>query len=330
MRIVIPAYHAADTILICIRSILRSDFSGEIVVVDDGKNDNLGEQLVAYPVQVIQTKGAIGAAQARNYGATGYTGDILIFIDADVEVEKDTIHLLTNPICQGLSEATVGNYSRNTDGMNFAQKYKQLYISHIYSRRSGYIQNEFWTAIGAIRADIFTELGGFCSAFEPGEDTELGYRLNQKGGRILVVPSAYGKHWKPYTYRSMILNDLRKGIRITSLYLETKEHISTYRHSSRRDILSVALAYALALLLLCCAFLFNPLFVVALLGALVFYVAARADLFAAFKGQGGVFLAQSVLTAFLLDMVRGLCVIVGLYKGAVRNFHRSYSVRGGL
>ena len=313
IRIVIPAHRAANTLPICIEAILRCGFKGEIVVVDDGENGDIYELLSSYPVQILKAEGSIGAAQARNRGASGFAGDILVFVDADVEIEKNTLTSLTAPIRQGLCEATVGNYSCNTSGMNFAQKYKQLYVSFIYSRRVGYIRNEFWTALGAMRADLFNELGGFRSRFEPGEDTELGHRLTKKGGRIVALPKACGKHWKPYTYRSMFVNDLRKGIRITSLYFETGESLSTYRHSSLRDILSVALAYCIV-----ASFLVSweaPFSIAVLPCAFVIYLYTRKDLLIVYKNLGLFFLIKAAFSAFLLDLIRGLSVLIGISKG---------------
>jgi GT2 family glycosyltransferase len=97
--------------------------------------------------------------------------------------------------------------------MNFAGRYKQLYTSSIYNRRGGYLRNEFWTAIGAIAAQIFHRVGGFDAGFPSavGEDTELGCRLSQHGYRTLSIPDAQGRHLHAQTLRRIILNDWRKG-----------------------------------------------------------------------------------------------------------------------
>ena len=63
--------------------------------------------------------------------------------------------------------------------MPFAQRYKSLYLNRVYSRRIGYIRNEYWTAFGAVKTEVFRRLGGFAPSFGSclGEDTELGQRL---------------------------------------------------------------------------------------------------------------------------------------------------------
>ncbi len=327
MRVVIPAYRAANTLPICIQALLRSNLTFEIIVVDDGENGDLRELLSPYPVQVLQGPHQ-GAAKARNRGAANYTGDILVFVDADVEVEPNAIERLTAPIRQRLSEAAVGNYSDDTHGMNFSQKYKQLYVSYIYSRRSGYLRNEFWTALGAVEAGLFAELGGFCSTYEPGEDTELGHRISQSGRRIFAVPEARGRHLKPYTFVKMILNDLRKGICITSLYSNFGERLSSYRHASPRNILAVCLAYFLIIMAVAQWLLPLPEGILLFLAFACAYLIVRSSMLAVYRRQGFIFLVKAVFTAFLLDLVRGLCILVGLSKtltGRLRSRNRGES-----
>lgn len=314
MRVVIPAFRASDTLPQCISALQCSGLPLEITVVDDGENGDLKQILAAFPVQIVTGRDHSGAAAARNRGAAGYTGDILVFVDADVVVEADTIQNLVAPIQQGISEATVGNYSCNTAGLNFFQAYKELYISHIYSRRSGYIPNEFWTAIGAVRADIFFELGGFKLGLGVVEDTELGHRINERGGCILVVPNACGQHLKPYTFKRLVQNDLCKGISISTLYFSIGERVSSYRHASRRDMLAVAIAGACLALSFLTWFLLPWLAAISFIPVWLLYGIARWDLINVYRGPGAAFLIKSLLMMFLLDLVRGVALLIGLGK----------------
>jgi hypothetical protein len=286
MRIVIPAFRAADTLPRCVRAIVRTSppDNREIVVVDDGGNGDIESLLAGLPVSLIHTGGTGSAAIARNTGALDYGGDVLVFIDADVEVAEDAIGQLVAPIASGAADATVGNYGTDISGMSFAQAYKQLYLSRIYSRRAGYIRNHFWTALGAMRASTFKALRGFAPRFKGAcdEDTELGQRLTESGGRILAVPQARARKLKPYSLAGLVRNDLRKGMSTIRLFLGDNVALTDNRHASRRDILAVFFAGACAVLLTTSPWLPWPAGIALPAMTAAVYLVLRADLIRAF------------------------------------------------
>ncbi len=169
IRIVIPAFNACNTIQKSIEAILEAiDFheSWEIVVVDNGQNPDLVHLLVDYPVTILKRDKYHSAAYARNEGAKGFSNGKLIFIDSDVICERDCIKNLIKPLHSNLCNATIGNYSKNIKGLSFSQKYKQLYINHIYDREDSNIKNDFWTAICSVDAKVFNKLNGFNTNFK--------------------------------------------------------------------------------------------------------------------------------------------------------------------
>jgi len=167
VRIIISAFRAERTIRQCVDAIVSSEIKAdyELVVVDDGGSENLAVALAGLPVTIISTGGSGSAAVARNQGAKGFSGRYIIFIDSDVLVLPHCVERLLAPLRTGQADATVGNYSRDVDGLSFAARYKQLYIARVHDRRHGYLKN-FWTAIGAIDAPLFQAFGGFDSAFK--------------------------------------------------------------------------------------------------------------------------------------------------------------------
>jgi len=139
IRVIIPAYNSNKTIEDCVFAIHNSICgynSYEIIIVDNGLNTNLKYLLEEYSVKIIKATEKHSAAYVRNIGAEGFSNGILIFIDSDVVIEKECIEVLVSPIIAGLASATIGNYSKNVDMLNFAQKYKQLYINYIYSKEN--------------------------------------------------------------------------------------------------------------------------------------------------------------------------------------------------
>src|SRR5262249_47803374 len=121
-RVIIPAFNADRTIRQCVTAILDSYVNAEleIVVVDDNGHADLARTLAGLPVVLIATDDCGSAAAARNRGAEWFTGRYLIFIDADVVVDPSCVERLLAPLIAGNAEATVGNYSREVDGLSFA------------------------------------------------------------------------------------------------------------------------------------------------------------------------------------------------------------------
>jgi hypothetical protein len=214
--------------------------------------------------------------------------------------------------------------------MGFAQAYKQLYLSHVYSRRTGYIRNHFWTALGAIRASTFKAVGGFAPRFKGAcdEDTELGQKITRSGGRILAVPQARARNLKPYSLAGLVRNDLRKGMSTIRMFLGKDVALTDNRHASRRDILAVFFACLLALLLICSLWLTWPAGIALPVLAAAGYLALRTDLIRAFWAAGWFLGLRALPVMYALDLVRGFCAgtaLLGLGLRAVRTPFRTVS-----
>ena len=250
VTVVIPAHHADSTIQLCVDAACRSTIRDrlQLTVVDDGGNSQLARRLASYPVTIVTTGGAGSAAYARDLGVRHRESEIVVFLDADVIVESDAIKKLVQPIECGLAHATVGNYSRRLQGLNFAQSYKQLYVSLIYSRRDGYITNEFWTALGAVRTSVYHAVGGLNLSFKgaTGEDVDFGIRLTRGQYRILQTAKAAGQHRHPFTLVTLLKNDFHKGLNLSRNLLSGLTRMRGNRHSSLRDVWAVVLSSLLA------------------------------------------------------------------------------------
>jgi cellulose synthase/poly-beta-1,6-N-acetylglucosamine synthase-like glycosyltransferase len=68
----------------------------------------------------------------------------------------------------------------------------------------------FWTGCGAIRRDVFIEIGGFSRDYRrPSiEDIELGARLRKSGYRIRMLKNMLGKHMKQWRFWNVIHTDI--------------------------------------------------------------------------------------------------------------------------
>lgn len=318
LRIVVAAYNADKTIIPCIDAIIDAltfHKSWEIYITDNGQNYQLQEILKDYPVTILKRDKINSAAYARNEGSKNFNEGVLIFIDSDVVCQKQCIENLFNPLNKNKCHASIGNYSTNVAGLKFSQKYKQLYIHHIYNNSSFDIKNDFWTAICAVDAQVFNKLGGFDVSFmgANGEDQEFGIRLTRSGYSVLFVNNALGKHLNPYGVFNIIKNDFKKGLKAVKNSLDNKVPLSDNRHAKMTD--KIAVLFAISTLVLQAFVFFNIYFIYLSFLSFLPWLCFRSKLILTFiKNGGGLFFLKAILFVFCLDIVRFICVILGFYK----------------
>ena len=92
ISIIVPCYKSEHTIDICINSILGQNYNQqawELIIVDDTlNNSSLDKYENKENITVIKNDENLGLAASRNVGINNSTGNLLIFIDSDMELEK--------------------------------------------------------------------------------------------------------------------------------------------------------------------------------------------------------------------------------------------------
>jgi cellulose synthase/poly-beta-1,6-N-acetylglucosamine synthase-like glycosyltransferase len=180
----------------------------------------------AFGAGVLNVASRRGPANGRNLAALAATGDILLFLDADVCVHSDTI----SRIRQRFEEdpelgAVFGSYDTEPQAPQLVSQFRNLLHCFIH-QTSNQRASTFWCGCGAIRREIFLRSKGFDLSYSvPSvEDIELGMRLAQSGVRIALDPAIQVKHLKRWTLWSMVVTDIRhRGISWVQLILASKQ-----------------------------------------------------------------------------------------------------------
>ena len=98
MDIVIPSYnhvqYLPEAIESCLTQTVKPD---EIIVVDDGSQDNSLEIARKYPVKVISQTNR-GLASARNSGIMNSTSEYILFLDSDDKLMADAVSRIEDMI----------------------------------------------------------------------------------------------------------------------------------------------------------------------------------------------------------------------------------------
>ena len=205
VSVVIPTYNRLPILKKCLEALENQIFVDliydyEIVIVDDdstdGTTDWLETNIEAFPHLRIfkQTHG--GPAQARNLGVEKSNGELIVFIDSDLVVDK---YFLLSHV-RSLTKIWKKNRNRkcftygsviNTSDFNNpkSEPFKLQDLSWAY----------FATGNVAIDKKVLEESGLFDTSFRlyGWEDLELGERLRNMGVKLIKCPQAIGYHWHP-------------------------------------------------------------------------------------------------------------------------------------
>jgi GT2 family glycosyltransferase len=208
-----PAYNAAATLRDCLVPLVAMQQRGEIaeiVVVDDGSTDATPDIAAEMGARVLASGGRLGPGGARNVAAREVRGDVLWFVDADVVVHDDAARVLSESLAMPAVVAVFGSYDDRPPAPNFLSQYKNL-VHHHYHQRAAGAAKTFWAGCGAIRKADFLAAGGFDLDRYPRpsiEDIELGMRLCDLGGTIVLEPRLLGTHLKVWRLANLLRTEI--------------------------------------------------------------------------------------------------------------------------
>lgn len=212
LSVIIPVHNAERELRECLLALQQSTRPPhEILVVDDASADDSALVAQELGACVIQLEGdPHGPALARNCGAQNASGNVLVFLDADVCVHADTLQRIEEHFVQEPDVAALfGSYDDSPPAPNLISGYYNLrhHWTHQHAAREAWT---FWSGCGAVRREVFLELGGFDTSYErPSvEDIAFGRALRRNGYRVRLCPDVQATHLKQWTLRSWLRTDI--------------------------------------------------------------------------------------------------------------------------
>ena len=297
VSIIIPVKNGGATIGSCLSSIKRSYYKNiEIIVVNDHSTDNTVEIVKSFNYIILKPENGIGANNARNFGASKATGEILVFMDSDIVVERETILGIVETLEEKYIDAVVGIYTAKHRHESFVSQYKNLWVRYSYIKSPPAIDWLFGS-ISGIKKEAFQKLGGFnvdLLAKHGHDDIELGKRFAQAKLNIVLNMDIEVEHLKNYTLLSFIKNEYHRSLGFAEMAMRFRE---TTR-SLRRGFVNVYPSFVISTLL--------SIFVVAIIiGGLAGII---SDWF--ILGAVGLYLILNIRFLNYLEQVRGLFAMI--------------------
>lgn len=228
LSVIVPAHRAQTVLPRCLAALTASDLpraEWELIVVDDASPDDTAAVAEGVADRIVRLGPRPGGpALARNRGVEHARGDVLLFVDSDVCVHPDVLRRVRDSFQKDPALAALfGAYDEHPGAPGFLSEYRNLLHRYHHLRGRGEAET-FWAGCGAVRTSAFRAIGGFDADRFPRpqiEDIELGYRLRDAGGRIVLDPEVQCMHLKRWTWKGMLRTDLRdRGIPWMRLLLE--------------------------------------------------------------------------------------------------------------
>jgi glycosyltransferase involved in cell wall biosynthesis len=311
VSVIVPNYNYARALHLCLDSLRAQTYPHlEIIVVDDCSTDDSVAVAEAHGVRVTRTPYNGGPAAARNLGAAIATGEILFFIDSDVAARPDAV---ANAVDLLTADPTIGAVCGNYDPVplirdSLLEEYRCLQQSYWLIADEGPIMT-LYTALLAIPAPVFAEVGPFNPGLRETENADYGMRLAQRY-RILLSPRVRGVHD----------HDHELGVLVRKVFTRTALHIPLYARkpefpgglrSGPRAWVSIAAP--LAVLTAVLPLLLGPALLLVPAAALAAFVAGDLPMYRFVRAERGtLFLVYFIAMHFFLNLVIAVAAACGV------------------
>lgn len=203
LSVVIPSFNSLHFLRKTIAALEKQDipFSDfEVVIIDDASTDNTWEFLQNYPgplnIKPLRNETNLGRARTRNRGIHASSGDLILFIDADIEPAADDFLRAHLEAQSPGPQISVGSFKYHPDFRKSGlHRYREKRGGMKFKNSANIPGRYFSTCNASVPKAVLLDEGGFDDRFVQygGEDLELGHRLSKRLP-IRSLPSAKGWH----------------------------------------------------------------------------------------------------------------------------------------
>jgi cellulose synthase/poly-beta-1,6-N-acetylglucosamine synthase-like glycosyltransferase len=212
VTVVIPAWNEAETITATVESLKVQTYKHKLIIVNDRSTDDTSaiahylsnKYAGLYDIQVVDVEEKAGSkSQALNKAIPYIESDIFVCVDADTELDKDSLARLmrafNNPNVQVASGFVVSKHDDNFWQMARRGEY---IVGQAITKSAQENLNAVLVASGcffAIRSDLLREHGFDHSTMA--EDMDLTWTAVEAGGDVAFVQDAFCYVTDPHNWQ---------------------------------------------------------------------------------------------------------------------------------
>lgn len=199
LSVIVPVYNERRTIDLLLSKVRAVDIDKEIIVVDgnseDGTVELLQEEEKVPGTRVIYQKERKGRGNALKVGLKMARGQVVIFQDADLELDPSDYPDLVRPITSGKADVVFGSrFLRGKPNMTFLQYWGNQVMNYSVNILFRPELKRTWltdveTCYQVFKRECFKGLNIRNNDFA--FTVELTVRLVQRGYRIKEIPISY-------------------------------------------------------------------------------------------------------------------------------------------
>lgn len=195
----------------------------EVIYVDSKSTDDSIDKARKFRnVLIFQITGKYNAAIARNLGAKEAKGDVLFFIDGDMEIIPEfiqTVYHENNGLKYNFVSGQHENYYCNDKGkISKIERYFNLQKENTYMVTTG--------GLFLIKKELWNYVHGMKNRYKKSEDLDLALRLAKKGFKLVRKKKLLAKHYTiDYLDRKRIWKDFFKGNHLYGRSMLYRDHI---------------------------------------------------------------------------------------------------------
>jgi glycosyltransferase involved in cell wall biosynthesis len=198
LSFIVIGKNVGRTIESCVQSIIETVKlckleNYEIIYIDSSSKDEtikIVKDRFSSIVNIYQLKGYMNAAVGRNVGASMASGDVLFFIDGDMEINPHFLYKVYNEN-EGLKYDFVSGKLKEH---LFNEEWKQVGVRE---DRYNITKEAHLNSVGGIfliKAELFKKINGFRNELNINEDIDFSLRLAKEGVFLLGIPEMIAIH----------------------------------------------------------------------------------------------------------------------------------------
>jgi GT2 family glycosyltransferase len=226
VSVIVATCNRIDRLKLCISSLLNQTYpetNYEIIVTDDGSTDGTREYMATLAqhdrVRYLWHPN-VGTAGNRNIGIRNATGELILFIDDDVEATRDLIARHAGLHArQHTPTLVVLGYAPFAPALRRSAviRYREAIWNSLYDRADTWPEQKRYQLVItnnlSLSRAFLVRAGCFDEQFRNAthEDTELGYRLMQIGMTFMFCRDAVAYHHFRISPQDSLIKERRKG-----------------------------------------------------------------------------------------------------------------------